>query len=144
VLETAGLYADGPVFADVFTMSAGLPFYPSASILSSWADRNWRQVEGVQLDTLEHMQRLIVRTYRDAYEIFVRDGASGDVLVRGGRFFQAFTEAKLTGCSLGGSFLKQYGVYVGLRLEFSVGGETLLTAPVLGISLCPLELAART
>ncbi len=131
------------MFADEFTMSAGLPVYPAESILSSWADRNWEQAEGVQLETLEHMQRLVVRTYHDAYELFVRDGASGDVLVRGGRFFQSFTDARLAGSSLGGSFLKQYGVYVGLRLEFIVGGETLLTAPVLGISISPFEPTAR-
>ena len=81
------------------------------------------------------MQRIIVRTYQHAYEIFVRRGAVGDVLVRGGRFFQEFTEAKLVGSSLGGGFLKQFGIYVGLRLEFNVDGETILTAPIFSISI---------
>ncbi|RPI49424.1 MAG: hypothetical protein EHM55_23765 [Acidobacteria bacterium] len=123
-------------------MGSGLSFYPTASILSTWADRDWREAEGVQLDTLEHMQRLVVGTYEHAYEIFVRNGTTGDVLVRGGRLFQSFTEAKLTGSSLGGGFLKQYGVYVGLRVEFNVDGETLVTAPIFSISICPLEVTA--
>jgi hypothetical protein len=85
------------------------------------------------------MQRIVVRTYQHAYEIFVRSGASGDVLVRGGRFFQEFTEARLVGSSLGGSFLKQFGIYVGFRLEFNVDGETILTAPIFSISISPVE-----
>ncbi len=108
-------------------------------MLSTWTERDWRRAEGVQLDRVEHMQRIVVRTYKQAYEIVVRNGATGDVLVRGGRFFQEFTEMKLTGSSLGGGFLKQLGIYAGLRLEFNVGGETLLTAPVFSISICPME-----
>lgn len=88
------------------------------------------------------MQRIVVRTYQHAYEIIVRSGASGDVLVRGGHFFQAFTEGKLAGSSLGGGFLKQFGIYVGLRIEFNLDGETMLTAPIFSISICPMELAA--
>ena len=79
------------------------------------------------------MQRIVLRTHQHAYEIFVRCGATGDVLVRGGRLFQEFTEAKVTGSSLGSSFLKQFGIYVGMRVEFNVDGETLLTAPIFNI-----------
>ena len=89
------------------------------------------------------MQRLVVRTYQHTYEMFVRCGQTGDVLVRGGRFFQEFTEAKLVGSSLGGGFLKQLGIYVGLRVELNVNGETVLTAPIFSISICPTELTWR-
>jgi hypothetical protein len=113
---------------------------PSAAILSTWSDREWQRSDGVQLETLEHMQRVIVRTYNSVYEMFVSGGSPGGVFVRGGRFFQDFTEAHLSGSSLGGSFLKQYGIYVGLRLEFNVDGETVITSPIVSISLCPLSL----
>ena len=116
--------------------------YPCAAILSAWSDRDWTRADGVQLDRLERMQRLVVRTYQHAYEIFVRCGASGDVLVRGGRMFQDFTEATLVGSSMGGAFLKQFGVYVGLRVEFNIDGETVLTAPILSVSICPMQFAA--
>ena len=91
-------------------MSSGAPLYQSAAILSTWSERDWRRADGIQLERLEHMQRIVVRTYQHAYEIFVRSGACGDVLVRGGRFFQEFTEARLVGSSLGGGFLKQFGI----------------------------------
>lgn len=106
-------------------------------MLSSWSERDWQRADGVQLDTLGTMQRVIVRTYQHAYEIIVRSGTTGDVLVRGGHFFQQFTEARLVGSGLGGGFLKQLGIYVGLRIEFNVDGETLLTAPIFRISICP-------
>ena len=50
--------------------------------------------------------------------------------------------AMSSGGSLGGGFLKQFGIYVGLRLELTIDGETIVTAPVFGISICPMELAA--
>ena len=89
------------------------------------------------------MQHVILRTYSHAYELYVQCGATGDVLVRGGRFFQEFAQAKLVGSSLGGGFLKQFGVYVGLRVEFNIDGETTVTAPIFSISICPMELVAR-
>jgi hypothetical protein len=121
-------------------MDSTATFIPSGAILGTWSDRDWEKADGVQVDTLEDMQRLIVRTYYSVYEIFVRSGPTGHVLVRGGRFFQEFTAAKLTGSSLGGSFLKQFGIYVGLRLEFYLDGETVLTSPVLSVSIesCPI------
>jgi len=81
------------------------------------------------------MQRIVLRTHQHAYEIFVRSGATGEVVVRGGQFFQEFTEARLTGSALGGGFLKQYGIYVGMRVEFNINGETLVTAPVFSLSI---------
>ncbi len=81
------------------------------------------------------MQRIVLRTHQQAYEVFVRSGATGDVLVRGGRFFQEFTEARLTGSTLGGGFLKQYGIYVGLRVEFNINGETIVTSPIFSLSI---------
>ena len=120
-------------------MSSAASLYPAESVLSTWSERDWQQQDGVQLDSLLPMQRLVLRTYQHAYEIFVRCGATGEVLVRGGRLFQDFTAAKLTGSSLGGGFLKQYGIYVGLRVEFNVDGETLLTAPVFSITTSSTE-----
>ena len=123
-------------------MGSGEALYPSLSLLTTWSQHDWRRADGVQLERLEQMQRVVVRTYQHAYEIFVRHGTTGDVLIRGGRLFQAFTEAKLVGSSLGGGFLKQFGIYVGLRLELNIDGETIVTAPVFSISICPMELAA--
>lgn len=123
-------------------MKSPASLYPTTAILSHWSQHDWQHAEGVQLETLPPMQRIVLRTHQQTYEIFVRSAATGDVLVRGGRFFQEFTEARLTGSSLGGGFLKQYGIYVGLRIEFNINGETVLTSPVFSISLCPMDMAA--
>jgi len=40
-------------------------------------------------------------------------------------------------------YLKQFGIYVGLRIEFNVEGETVLTTPIFSISICSMEFAAR-
>ena len=76
-------------------MSLSASLCPSTAILTTWSERDWRRADGIQLEHLDHMQRIVVRTYQHAYEIFVRCGATGDVLVRGGHFLQEFTEAKL-------------------------------------------------
>jgi hypothetical protein len=142
VRERRDYMRPAPSLQAIFDMSLPSSLYPSTSVLSTWSDRDWRRADGVQIETLEHMQRVIVRTYQNVYEIFVRSGSTGEVLVRGGRFFQEFTEAHLSGASLGGGFLKQLGIYVGLRLEFNVGGETILTSPIFSISISPLSLSA--
>jgi hypothetical protein len=73
--------------------------------------------------------------------MFVTRPLEGTMLIRGGRFFQKFTEARLIGSSLGSSFLKQRGIYVGMRMEIGLEeGETILTAPVFGLSVCSANL----
>ena len=123
-------------------MSASTTLVPATAILSNWTEQNWDQCDGVQVDTLDVMDRVLVRTFNSVYEIIVQSGRRGDALVRGGRFFQEFTRVHIAGSSLGGSFLKQLGIYVGLRMELFVDGETVLTSPVTAISVRPLESSA--
>jgi hypothetical protein len=122
-------------------MNAPAQMVPSTTILTNWVEQDWNQCDGVQVETLNSMDRVLVRTFNSVYEVIIETGR-GDVLVRGGRFFQEFTCVYLAGSSLGGSFLKQLGIYVGLRMELVVDGETILTSPVRAISVCPLETPA--
>ena len=94
------------------------------------------------MQTLVPLDRLLVRTQNSLYEIIVRDAREGLVLVRGGRFFQAFTETRLAGSSFGGSFLKLLGIYVGLRMELLANGERIITSPIAAIAVCPFPPAA--
>lgn len=112
---------------------------PTNSILSTWSNHDWNQDSGVQIETLRDMDRILVRTYNSVYELIVRSGTHGDVMIRGGKFFPAFTRILLSGSSLGGSFLKRLGIYVGFRMELFLDGETIITSPVTAISVCPLE-----
>jgi hypothetical protein len=127
------------MFARESVMSDGGLMCPSVAILSNWSVQDWGRADGVQIETRQDFDRLLVRTENSLYELIVQCGAKGDVLVRGGRFFPAFTKIQLAGSSLGGSFLKRLGIYVGLRMEFFANGDTIVTSAVRSISMCPLE-----
>jgi len=88
---------------------------PSAGILDAWSDSNWN--DGVQIDQIEELTTLAVRTTNSVYEITVLNGRTGEVLVRGGEFFPVRTPVRLEGSTCGGSILKKCGIYVGLRME---------------------------
>ena len=84
---------------------------------------------------MRDMDQLVVRTENSTYEITVISRETGEILVRGGRFFPEFTPARLAGSSLGGSFLKLRGIYAGFNLEIHVGRKLIVTSRVSKISL---------
>jgi|RhiMethySRZTD1v2_1073278.scaffolds.fasta_scaffold10823_10 hypothetical protein len=111
---------------------------PAMSLLISWQSFAWS--EGVQMDHLAACDRLIVLTLHSTYEIVVVAPAEGKVLVRGGQFFRDFTPVRLTGATLGGSFVKVRTVHIGFRMEFDTGRGCVLTSPAKTIALaasCP-------
>ncbi len=93
----------------------------ASALLDTWSSHNW--TEGVQLEAMQDMDTLNVRTENSTYEITVICGRTGEILIRGGRFFPEFTPARLAGSSLGGSFLKLRGIYVGFNLEVHFDAE---------------------
>jgi hypothetical protein len=108
---------------------------PASSTLSAWQEHAW--TDGIAIDQLTALDRLIVETRHSSYEIIATDGASADVLVRGGSFFPEFTRARLAGSSLGGSFLKLRSVHLGFCIEFAVDNRVIVTSPVRSIALAP-------
>ena len=100
----------------------------ASALLDTWSSHDW--TEGVQLETMQDMETLTVRTENSTYEITVICGRTGDILIRGGRFFPEFTAARLAGSSLGGSFLKLRGVYVGFSLEVHFEKRLIITSRV--------------
>jgi hypothetical protein len=108
---------------------------PAAAILNTWCDDPW--TNGVQIDHREDMEKLAVRTLNSLYEITIIEGRTGEVLVRGGRFFPELTPARLTGATMGGSFCKMRGIYVGFRMELNVHGQRFVTTPVESIGIVP-------
>lgn len=107
--------------------------YSASALLDTWLSHSW--TEGVQLETMQDMETLTVRTENSTYEITVICGHTGDILIRGGRFFPEFTAARLAGSSLGGSFLKLRGVYVGFSLEVHFEKRLIITSRVRKISV---------
>lgn len=96
--------------------------------IETWAAQSWD--DGECVDRLLVHDRVTVRTRNSLYEFIVLEPHSGTVLVRGGVFFPEFTRGRVAGCSLGGSFLKIRGMYVGFRLELVRGSEVIITSPV--------------
>lgn len=103
-------------------------FCPSAGLLDVWSDQEW--THGVQVDKLQVLDRVFVRTANSLYELTVLTPSSGEVLVRGGTYFQNVTIARVAGSSLGGSFLKVRGIYEGFQLELVEGDSTIITGRV--------------
>jgi hypothetical protein len=103
--------------------------------LDAWSSAGWR--DGVQVDALLPLDTLVVRTRNSCYEITIVAPATGDVLVRGGRFFPEPTRATVSGSSLGGSCLKVRGIYEGFLLEILHDGQTILTTTVQSVSKIP-------
>ena len=90
---------------------------PRAALLNAWSDEQW--TKGIQIDQLAELETLAVRTQNSVYEITVLCGRTGEVLVRGGRFFPKWTPALLAGSTLGGSLLRSGGIYLGMKMEIS-------------------------
>ena len=106
---------------------------PSSAVLRTWQEHPW--TDGISVDELSPLDRLIVHTRHSIYEVITTAAGSAEVLVRGGSFFPEFTSARLSGCSLGGSFLKLRSVHVGFCMEFALDRRVIVTSPVRSISL---------
>ena len=102
--------------------------FPAGAILDFWSGEPW--TNGVQIERMDQMQRLLVRTRNTWYEITVIDGSSGEIVVRGGQFFPNATPARLAGATFGGSILKLRGIYIGLQMEINADDGPLLTTRV--------------
>jgi hypothetical protein len=100
----------------------------SGALLDTWATLSWDN--GVRVDRLTALDRLIVTTRHSRYELVVLTPGSADVMVRGGAFFPEFTRARVSGSSLGGSFLKLHTIHSGFRMELSDGTRNIITSPV--------------
>jgi hypothetical protein len=110
-------------------------FVASSALLRTWAEHNWH--DGVRVDELSSLDRLIVTTENSTYDIVVLAPATAAVLVRGGAFFPVYTPVRVAGSSLGGSFLKLRSVHAGFRLEFSTGDGFIITSTVRTVAIAP-------
>lgn len=99
--------------------------------LDHWSSSDW--TNGIQLESLDELETILVQTENTPYEITILSTRSGEVLVRGGQFFPERTAAYLAGSSLGGSFLKVRGVYVGYSLEFMLDRKRIVTSRIRAI-----------
>ena len=108
---------------------------PASGILSAWSAHDWRG--GIHVDDLIALECLVIKTENSTYEIILLSPDTAQILVRGGAFFPVFTQARLAGSSLGGSFLKLRSVHVGFRLELGTDRGLVITSPVRAVSNAP-------
>lgn len=107
----------------------------AAAQLDFWTQRAWD--DGVQVDQLRALDRLQIHTRNSIYHIIIGD--SGDVLVKGGRFFPEYTRAVVLGSSLGGAFLKLGGIYRGFSMEIMFEGTRIVTSTVEAVLSGPAD-----
>ena len=101
---------------------------PVVADLDTWTHHDWS--DGLKVNDLDPLEALEVRTRNTTYEIVVMNPHNGEILVRGGQFFPVYTRARLAGASLGGSFLKLHGIYVGFSMEFHTEDGPIVTTSV--------------
>jgi hypothetical protein len=90
---------------------------PRAALLDAWSEHEW--TNGIQIEQMAELETLAVRTKNSVYEITILCGGTGEVLVRGGKFFPERTPALLAGSTFGGSILRMGGIYVGMKMEIA-------------------------
>ena len=101
----------------------------AATTLESFA-RAGAAAEGVRLASLAAIDQIQVRTRNSLYQITMLGGEGDRVLVLGGAFFPVWTETRLSGSTLGGSFLKMGWVGCGFCMEFLHEGQRIVTTRV--------------
>ena len=106
---------------------------PAAANLETWSSAEWS--DGIQIDRMSDLETVVVKTQNSTYEITIINGSEGDVVVRGGEFFPQLTPAHLSGATMGGSFLKLRGIYLGFSMEFLHEGRRIITSPVRSIGV---------
>ncbi len=111
----------------------GSSWHNADGILDNWSKREWS--DGLQIESLEDLDSLCVQTENNTYEITVLSRHTGEVMVRGGHFFPERTPVHLAGSSMGGSFLKLRGIYLGFNLEFQFDGRRIVTSRVKSIGM---------
>ena len=103
--------------------------------LEAWAGASW--CDGLQLDSCQDLEHILVRTANTVYQLIVLHGRAGEVLIRGGRFFPDFRRVRFAGATAGGNVIKLLGLYRGLRIELDDGRERVITSPVQSIARKP-------
>src|SRR6185436_20763430 len=93
-----------------------------------------RAGHAIHLDSCLPFDRIAVRTHRSDYEVVVLPGSSGQVLVRGGRYFTTFQRAALAGSTFGGSAIRLRSIEVGGQLELRVDGHPIVTSTIEAVS----------
>ena len=95
---------------------------PRLSTLDGFVE-GMEETSGVNVSELDPLTVLYIETSNSVYRVIVQRPSQRDVLIQGGRCFLDPTEARLSGSTLGGSFLKVGWIALGEKRS-SVGSWT--------------------
>ena len=97
-------------------------------VIAGWLTRE--TASAIQLDSCTPFEPIVVKTHGSVYQLIVVSRRTGEVMVRGGRFFPEFRPAILTGSRSAGNALKLRSLEVGLRMEFQTDKRFVITSAV--------------
>jgi hypothetical protein len=107
----------------------------------STPDAGWLAVvtkgEGLRIDELEPLDRLIVFTFNSRYEIIVLCPTAGRVLIRGGEIFDRYVVGRVASQGPGGPGFSEPGIYVGHPVALLWDGQGIVTTCVRVIERVP-------
>ena len=93
--------------------------------------------DSIQLEgCLEH-EWIVVRTRRSVYDVIVLSSNTGDVMIRGGRFFPEFRRATVAGSIFGAAGVKLRSICVGMHLLLDDGEKPVITSRIQTVSRHP-------
>jgi hypothetical protein len=79
-------------------------------------------------------ETIVVTTGSSVYEVIVLEGGCGEVLVRGGQHFANFCSARFVGSMPNGGPIEPYTIDIGLRMEFCLETQVIVTSAVQSLS----------
>jgi hypothetical protein len=89
--------------------------------------------DSIQLEACFEDEWIVIRTRGSVYDVVVLSGDTGEVMVRGGRFFPEFRRATLTG-SIFFFFFRLGSICVGMQLLLDDGERPVITSRVQTVS----------
>jgi hypothetical protein len=88
----------------------------------------------IDVDSSAAQDTIVITTRSSVYELVVRRGDRGDVLVRGGRYFTEVTPVQFLGSIAEDGSVKPHTIGVGLRMKLVCDGRFIITSPVQSLS----------
>jgi hypothetical protein len=89
--------------------------------------------ESIQLEACLEHEWIAIKTRRSVYDVVVLSGNTGEVMVRGGRFFPEFRRATVTG-SIFSAGVRLGRICVGMHLLLDDGERPVITSLIQTVS----------
>jgi hypothetical protein len=89
--------------------------------------------DSIQLEACFEHEWIAIRTKRSVYDVVVLSGNTGEVMVRGGRFFPEFRRATVTG-SIFCAGVRLGSICVGMHLLLDDGEKPVITSLIQTVS----------